>query len=101
MAFSFPVPWTFEDHNDACFIVKDALFGSASPQRWEIKVRLLLRRIFALAGVALQLFESYPALISYQNRIRVKEGPDRVSAKILRCAYPFCRGVPIAEIVNL
>jgi hypothetical protein len=20
----FPVPWTFEDHNDACFIVKDA-----------------------------------------------------------------------------
>ena len=20
----FPAPWTFEDHNDACFIVKDA-----------------------------------------------------------------------------
>ena len=20
----FPVPWTFEDHNDSCFIVKDA-----------------------------------------------------------------------------
>jgi endo-1,4-beta-D-glucanase Y len=20
----FPPPWTFEDHNDACFIVKDA-----------------------------------------------------------------------------
>jgi hypothetical protein len=20
----FPVPWIFEDHNDACFIVKDA-----------------------------------------------------------------------------
>ena len=20
----FPVPWTFEDHNDACFIVRDA-----------------------------------------------------------------------------
>jgi endo-1,4-beta-D-glucanase Y len=20
----FPVPWTFEDHNNACFIVKDA-----------------------------------------------------------------------------
>ena len=23
-ARSFPVPWTFEDHNNACFIVKDA-----------------------------------------------------------------------------
>jgi endo-1,4-beta-D-glucanase Y len=20
----FPLPWTFQDHNDACFIVKDA-----------------------------------------------------------------------------
>jgi hypothetical protein len=78
--------------------------GRVSSQRREIKVRLLLRRILSLPCVGLQLFESCPAFISCQDRIRVKEGADWVSAKILGCAYPFRRGgadLPCQISVNL
>jgi hypothetical protein len=76
-------------------------FDRPSAQRRKIKVWRLLRGIFSLPRVGLDLLEACATLIGSKNEIGVKERTDRISTKIFRCAHPFCRCVPISEIVNL
>jgi hypothetical protein len=67
----------------------------------KIKVWWLLGRIFSLPCFGLDPLEACATLICSEHEIGVKVRTDRIPAKILRSAHPFCRGVPISEIVNL